>query len=138
MHEYTHAMHGHSLKREILLDEAKQINQALLNDPQIRLEDSQKIQLLFQGYPASSEYTMLTAALEKTADTFVTCIDGQAAKNAALYTEINGYQKNNNDMNVIHANWQTSQVITSSQQLKNLIAQKLSLFPKFSAPQAGA
>ena len=79
-------------------------------------------------------YQNLCAAQEKTADTLVACIDAEYAHNYAHLVNKNFlqgvYPDNHNDVETLHANWQLSEVLTSSQQLKSLITQKLNVFPK--------
>ena len=86
-------------------------------------------------YTNHQAYKILIAAQEKTADTLVACTDAEYAHD---YTDLvhkgllNGvYPDNHNDVQVVHANWQLSEIITSSQQLKSLITQKLRVSPKF-------
>jgi len=77
-------------------------------------------------------YHNLCAAQEKTADTLVACTDAEYAHDYAdlVIKRLVGYPDNHNDMQVLHANWQLSEILTNSQQLKSSIAQKLNVFPK--------
>lgn len=87
-------------------------------------------------YSTSKENASLIAAFEKTADTYVSCKDQQAAKNAVLCikslkdAQKCAYPDNYNDMQVIYANWQTSQAISDFQKFKNSTKQKISDFPQ--------
>lgn len=154
-HELTHALQGHGLlnknitsllfkpvKKELAkaADDHNSLISfiAVLNGKDIYQTEARlqlirdTIELLtskmehFEQSPAKHK---LTAAQEKTADTFPCCIDAEYATNAMNYIERLGhvdvgYPDNHNDMKVIHENWQTSQTITNFQQLKNSIVQK--------------
>jgi hypothetical protein len=113
IHELTHIKQGHCLQTYIIVKNAPDLSQKKL-----------------VKYVESSTYQNIFAAEEKTADTLIACLDPEAAKDAASYITINGYEQNNNDMLIIHSNWQTSQAIINYQQLKNSITQKLNVFPK--------
>ena len=67
----------------------------------------------------------LTAATEKTADTFAACCDPKVAKNAALATKYSGYTANHNDMLVVNTNWETSQSIEKSRKALQSLKKKI-------------
>jgi len=90
----------------------------------------------------SHAYKNLCAAQEKTADTLVACADAEYAHNYAHLVNkdfLEGiYPDNHNDVETLHANWQLSEILTNSQQLKSLITQKLNAFPTIFAQQTRA
>lgn len=93
-----------------------------------------RINAVYDDYLASDAKAIFQAAKEKTADTYVPCIDKQAAKNAFMAINsmtdagLASYPDNYNDLQVIDANWQTSQVIADFEQLKKIPQQKVSAF----------
>lgn len=91
---------------------------------------------IISDYRASNAQKALRDAKEKRADTYTPCQDPEAAKNAVLAIKSiqkagrESYPDNYNDMNVIHANWQTSQAIMNFEQLKKVPQHKLSTFAR--------
>jgi len=89
-------------------------------------EKSIKYQQSIEAYETAS--LTLTAAQEKTADTYIPCIDKQAARNTRLNTV--GYLANCNDLRVIHANWQTDQAIENRDKFYRSLQKNMQQFTK--------
>ncbi len=142
-HEFTHIIKGHSLLRQNIvygggeqminnINEYWQQNKPsflVLFNPFYSIdEDLRKLEQYsttqiekIETYSGSCEEMNLTAAQEKTADTYVICIDPQAAKNVPSIVQYSGYTDNHNDMKVIHRNWQATRAIEASKPLRRAI-----------------
>jgi hypothetical protein len=119
-HELTHIMQGHLTREGTILNHQKICSPSGVITGYENYEKYEK-------YKDSIADKNLSAAQEKTADTFLACSDPEVAKIGAHHTQnsiINngngtgiqfGYPDNFNDMLVINTNWETSQQIEKLQ-----------------------
>lgn len=108
-------------------DSAKQIEANAKELTEIQREIKEQ-EIFFQNqiqkmkeFPQSTEYKALVAAQEKTADTYVLCIDPAAAQRVPEAVKFDGYTQNHNDMKVMHNNWKVDQAIEKTKPLRKAI-----------------
>jgi len=125
-HEMTHITEGHALYITNLTELIAPIPLVEINGHYIKqVKECIKIRKDLQ---ASTSYKHYYCAGEKTADTLIPCDDKDMAQSYMRSKKIcrsfgclTSYPKNDNDIAVLDANWQTAQAIKESRQLYQLI-----------------
>ena len=102
---------------EIFQENLKEFERKLKEKEIFAAEQTEKI----KAYSKSPAFIALTAAQEKTADTYIICIDPKAAQNVPTAVQYSGYTDNHNDMKVVHANWRATQSIENSKRLRRTL-----------------